>query len=414
MDAGLLDVLHDAADHHAGGGVAAVGNAIDIDLDRVVKEAVQQYRRLLTDLDRFTHVALEILVAVHDLHRTTAQHIARAHHQRIADLVRQGQCLLLGTRGPVRRLLQTEFVQQLLEALAVFGHVDAVGRGADDRYARTLQVERQLQRRLPAVLHDHTNRFFLGDDLEHVFQCHRLEVEPIRGVVVGRYGFRVAVDHDGLVSILAHRQCRMHAAVVELDALADTVRPAAEHHDLLAVGRLSLALFVVGRIQVGGLCCEFRCAGVDALEHRAHIRCPAGFAHQMLVRAQQLGESAVRKALLLQVTQFVFRQAVQRAAGERLLGLDQLLDLREEPRVDRGFLEDFLQTHADAERIADIEDALRPGLADLLDDFVAVGAAFAQAVDASLESAQRLLEAFLEGAAHRHHLADRLHLRRQV
>ena len=41
-------------------------------------------------------------------------------------------------------------------------------------------------------------------------------------------------------------------------------------------------------------------------------------------------------------------------------------------------------------------------------------AALAQAVDAGLQPAQRLLEAFLEGAADGHHLAHALHLRRQV
>ena len=45
----------------------------------------------------------------------------------------------------------------------------------------------------------------------------------------------------------------MDAAVVELDALADAVRAAAEHHDLLLIGRLRLALFLVGRVHVGGV-----------------------------------------------------------------------------------------------------------------------------------------------------------------
>ncbi len=38
----------------------------------------------------------------------------------------------------------------------------------------------------------------------------------------------------------------MHAAVVELDALADAIRTTAEHHDLVAASRLGLALFLVG------------------------------------------------------------------------------------------------------------------------------------------------------------------------
>ena len=76
------------------------------------------------------------------------------------------------------------------------------------------------------------------DDLEHVLERQRLEVQAVGGVVVGRDGLRIAVDHDGLVAVLAQRQRRVHAAVVELDALPDAVRAAAQHHDLPAVGRL--------------------------------------------------------------------------------------------------------------------------------------------------------------------------------
>src|SRR5690554_7804034 len=57
---------------------------------------------------------------------------------------------------------------------------------------------------------------------------HRLEVQTIGGVIVGGNGFRVAVDHDGLVTVFAHGQRRVHAAVVELDTLADTVRRSEE------------------------------------------------------------------------------------------------------------------------------------------------------------------------------------------
>ena len=40
MHARLLDVLHDAADHD----VRAVADRVDVDLDRVVQEAVEQHR----------------------------------------------------------------------------------------------------------------------------------------------------------------------------------------------------------------------------------------------------------------------------------------------------------------------------------------------------------------------------------
>ena len=144
------------------------------------------------------------------------------------------------------------FSTSLLEALAIFGEVDRIRRGADDRHAVGFQRLRQLQRRLSAVLHDHALGLLEVDDLEHVFERQRLEVQPVGGVVVGRDRLRIAVDHDGFVAILAQRQRGMHAAVVELDALPDAVRAAAEHDDLVARGRLRLAFVLVGRIQVGG------------------------------------------------------------------------------------------------------------------------------------------------------------------
>ena len=59
----------------------------------------------------------------------------------------------------------------------------------------------------------------------------------------------------------------------------------------------------------------------------------------------------------------------------------------------------------------DLDSLVNASVDDLLAIGGAAGRALAQAIDAGLEPAQRLLEAFLEGAAHGHDLADRLHLR---
>ena len=71
------------------------------------------------------------------------------------------------------------------------------------------------------------------DDLEHVLERERLEVQPVAGVVVGRDRLGVAVDHDRLVPGVVQREAGVHAGVVELDALADAVRARAEDDDLL-------------------------------------------------------------------------------------------------------------------------------------------------------------------------------------
>jgi len=204
------------------------------------------------------------------------------------------------------------------------------------------------------------------------------------------------------------------AAIVELDALADAVRAAAEHHDLPAVGGLGLALLVVRRIHVRGLGRELGSAGVDALVDRAHALGVSLCTHLFLARAQQLGQTPIGKSLGLDKAHLQRRQLGQRTALQRLFGRDDLLDLRQEPRVDGGLVEDFLRAHADAKCVGHVQQPLRAGLADLLNDLFSISAALAQAVDAGLEAAQRLLQALLESAADRHHLAHRFHLRRQA
>ena len=234
---------------------------------------------------------------MNDFHGAATEHIAGAHDQRVA----QGSGFLqrfgFGARRGVGRLAQAQRVQQLLETLAVFRCVDHVRAGTNDGHAGGFEAECELQRRLAAILHDHTQRFFLVHNLQHIFQRERLEVQAVAGVVVGRHGFGIAVDHDGFVTILAHGERRVHAAVVKLDALADAVGTATEHHDLLVVGRLGLALTVavafVRGIQVGGVGGELGRASVHTLVDGAYVLGNTALAHGLVVRLEQLGQAAV-------------------------------------------------------------------------------------------------------------------------
>ena len=267
MHAGLFDVFHDAADQ----GGFAVGNAIDVDLNRIVEEAVQQDWRIMRHLDRFAHVALEVALLMDDFHGTAAEDIRWPHDQRIADFRCQAQGIFFGARSAVRRLAQAQLMQQFLETLAVFGSIDHVWRRADDRHAIGFEIERQLQRRLAAVLHDHAVRLFKVNDFQHVFQRERLEIQAVGRIVIGRDGLGITVDHDGFITVFTHGQRRMHAAVVEFNALADAVRTAAKDHDFFPVSRLRFAFFVVSRIHVRRIGGEFAGAGIDALVDRPHI-----------------------------------------------------------------------------------------------------------------------------------------------
>ena len=108
----------------------------------------------------------------------------------------------------------------------------------------------------------------------HVFEGQRFEIQPVRGVIIGRNRLGVAVDHDGLIALIGQGEAGVTAAIVELDPLADPVRAAAQNDDLLAVRGARFAFDVahdggfVGGIHIGRLRLEFGGAGVDPLEAR--------------------------------------------------------------------------------------------------------------------------------------------------
>jgi hypothetical protein len=69
VNAGFLDVLHDRADH----GGFAIGDAIDIDFDRVFEKPIDQHRSLRTNRNRAPHITAQIVRLINQLHRATAE-----------------------------------------------------------------------------------------------------------------------------------------------------------------------------------------------------------------------------------------------------------------------------------------------------------------------------------------------------
>ena len=308
MDTRLLDVLHDAADEHR----LPVARTIDIDLDRVVEESVEQHRGRGRHVHRVAHVSREVALVMDDLHCPAAKDVGGTHDERVADFGRVLHRAPGGACGAVGGLAQTARLEQPLESLAILGEVDVVRTGPDDGDAMRLQGARKLERGLPAVLHDHPLGPFDADDLEHVLKRQRLEVETIGRVVVGRHGLRIAVDHDALVPRLAHRERGLHAAVVELDALPDAVRPTAEHDDLPLVGRLRFALLLVGRVHVRGGGAKLRRARIDSLVDRVQPEAGAMCPNHVLVGTEQRRDPRIGEALALETAQRFEIEPVQR------------------------------------------------------------------------------------------------------
>ena len=228
-----------------------------------------------------------------------------------------------------------------------------------------------------------------------------------------------------LVAGVMQRETGVTAAIVELDALADPVRAAAEDDDLLLVGRRALVgehareRRFIGRIHVGGGGGEFRGAGVDALECRADAERVPLRRHVGLGGLGQHGQPRVGEAHGLQRAhaERIRRQSVRLDLG---FHVDDAAHLAEEPRIDLAGIEDLLVRPAEPHRLRHLQEAVRRRRAECGADRVLVVAA-AEPLDLDLvepgqpglEPAQRLLQALLEGAADRHHFADRLHRRRQ-
>jgi hypothetical protein len=110
----------------------------------------------------------------------------------------------------------------------------------EQRHPGRLQARRELERRLAAELDDDPLGPLVLDDGEHVLERERLEVQAVGRVVVRGDRLGVAVDHHRVAARGPHGHGRVHAAVVELDALADAVGARAEDDDARAVRALDL------------------------------------------------------------------------------------------------------------------------------------------------------------------------------
>ena len=289
----------------------------------------------------------------------------------------------------------------------MLGVVDGLGRRAQHGDAGVLEPLRQAQRRLPAERADdpgHRAGRALGlDHLEDVLEGQRLEVEPVGGVVVGGDGLGVAVDHHRLVAGVLQRHDRVHAGVVELDALPDPVRSGAEDQHGRLLPRLHLVLLVVGRVVVrrgGG---ELGGAGVDGLVDRPDAQAPAQ--HPDAVLTGQLrperGDLAVGQPVPLGPAQQL------RGEGRRVADLGPDLgdqrDLVDEPWIKTTGSRDLFDRGAGGQRLlGDVEPAVDRDAqrVEQLLDRPLVGRTGPEAGDLRLGRAHRLAQRLGEVAAH--------------
>ena len=200
VDAGFFDVFHDAGEVDVG----AVAEGVDVDFDGVVEEAVDEDGVVGGDFGGSLDVVGEGGFVVDDFHAAAAEDVGGADEDGVADVV--GDVFSFGEAGGGAEggCGEVGGVEYFTEFAAVFGEVDGFGSGADDWDAGVAEFFGESEGGLAAELDDDA-----GDgaglgfgvvDLHDVFEGEGFEVEAVGGVVVGGYGFGVAVDHDGFVS----------------------------------------------------------------------------------------------------------------------------------------------------------------------------------------------------------------------
>ena len=379
MNTGLLDMLQNAADVD----LFAIAQGVDIGLDRALQEAIEVHRVVGANARSLGHVIAQMLGIVGDHHAAAAQHVARTHQQRVANM--RGHGLGLLKRGCLarRRIHNAQLVEQGGKALAVLGKVDGIGLGAHDVYAAFLEHARQLKRSLAAERHHDAVGSLNIDDIHDVLVGERLKVKAVGRVVVSRDGLGVAVDHDGLKAAGRQRVARVHAAVIELDTLANAVGAGAQDHRLGLVRRRGLvgsrallgirarAVDVLVRLVVvlrGAR--ELRSAGIDRLHAGNHAQALAVGAHKALVRAGQRGDLGIARAVLLEQAHRVGVDILHTQAADALLDLHHVVDTVEVPRIDAADSMDAGDVPATAQGLDHKEDAVlgrgRHGLSELV------------------------------------------------
>ena len=325
-----LDVLHDGRDK----GVRAVGQGVGFGFNGVVQEAVDQNGPFRGQINGFGDVFLEHLLVVDDFHAAAAQHKGGPDHDRVTDARGDGAGFLEADGHARLGHGNAHFLHHLAEPVAVLGQVDGVGGGAEDFHARGGQFGGQVQRSLAAKLHHHALGFLFLVNGQDVFDGQRLEIEFVGGVVIGGDGFRVAVDHDGLVTGGAQGKRGVHAAIVELDPLADPVGAAAQDHDFLAVAGGDLVGAVVSRVIIGGVFDAADGQGVPGFQQAQAL---AALAQGRLGQAEEFGEVFVGEPVLLGLDEEGVWEGLAFEFEDLLLQFDQLFHLLDEPRFDVGF-----------------------------------------------------------------------------
>ncbi|OPY04519.1 MAG: hypothetical protein A4E66_02582 [Syntrophus sp. PtaB.Bin001] len=299
----FFDMLHDAGDYC----FSAVADGIHIHFDGVFQKLIDENRMIGRDLQGLLHELAQAVSVVDYFHGAATQNIGRPHQHRIADMFRRIQGPGHIRRRRVFRLFQFKLVDDFLKTFPVFRPVDGIGRCTENLSPCGFQTLGQIQRRLTAELDDDAHGLFAGEDVKNIFQGNWFEKKLVGGVVIGAHRLRIGVHHEAFVAFLPKGEGGMDTAVIELDALPDSVGTAADDQHPGFFRRPRLAFFLICRIVIGGVGFKLGGAGVDQLIDRQQVFGKTAAAELAFRNFPEFSQPPVRKTPALCFPERLFR-----------------------------------------------------------------------------------------------------------
>ncbi len=148
----------------------AIGKRVDIDFRGFFQELVDQHGARGAHQGSLRNIFLHGVDVVGDDHGPATKHVAGANQHGQTDFPCNSGSFFRHKRGAVAWLGNFQLIEEAAEAAAIFREIDGFWSSADDGHAVALEFQSEIERSLPAELHDHAGRLFAFDDGEHIFQ----------------------------------------------------------------------------------------------------------------------------------------------------------------------------------------------------------------------------------------------------
>ena len=241
VHADRVDVLDRADDHDV---VVAVAHKLELEFLPALDALFDQDFVGGRVMDAGAGDAVQLLLVVGDAGAQAAHGEARAHNQRVAELLGDLVDFLDAVGDVGAGGFGAGLVNDLLEQFTVLATVDGFQGGTDQFDVVLLQDAGLAQRHggvecgLAAQGGQKRVGAFLGDDLLEDRSGDRLDVGGVGHLRVGHDGGRVGVDEDDADAFLTKDAACLGARVIELRSLTDHDRAGADDHHGFDVGAL--------------------------------------------------------------------------------------------------------------------------------------------------------------------------------